>query len=86
VHPSGTVRLIAGLEALNGLVLIGWSASFTYLTMEKVWDTKRESAGRYPLRASQSSVSIIDERRVHGFAGEAFGHALEPLQSPRRAL
>jgi hypothetical protein len=51
VHPSGTVRLIAGLEALNGLVLIGWSASFTYLTMEKVWDTKRESAG--PLSTSR---------------------------------
>ena len=40
VHPSGTMRLIAGVEALNGLVLIGWSASFTYLTMEKFWDTK----------------------------------------------
>jgi len=28
------MRLIAGAESLNGLVLIGWSASFTYLTME----------------------------------------------------
>ena len=37
VHPRGPLRLIAGVEALNGLVLIGWSASFTYLTMERVW-------------------------------------------------
>ncbi|MGB8274031.1 MAG: ion channel [Alphaproteobacteria bacterium] len=37
VFPLGQVRLITGVEALNGLLLIGWSASFTYLTMEKFW-------------------------------------------------
>ncbi|MHA1112988.1 MAG: ion channel [Alphaproteobacteria bacterium] len=37
VYPLGGMRLIAGVEALNGLLLIGWSASFTYLTMEKFW-------------------------------------------------
>jgi hypothetical protein len=37
LHPSGVMRLIAGIESLNGLVLIGWSASFTYLTMEELW-------------------------------------------------
>jgi hypothetical protein len=41
LHPSGAMRLVAGVEALNGLVLIGWSASFTYLTMERFWDTNR---------------------------------------------
>lgn len=35
--PSGPVRLIAGAETLNGLLLIGWSASFTYLAMERFW-------------------------------------------------
>ena len=34
-YPTRGLRLIAGVEALNGLVLIGWSASFTYLAMEK---------------------------------------------------
>ena len=38
---SGPMRLIAGVESLNGLVLIGWSASFTYLTMEKFWEDHR---------------------------------------------
>lgn len=38
LYPSGPLRLIAGLEALNGLVLIGWTASFTYLSMAKFWD------------------------------------------------
>jgi len=38
VHPRGALRLIAGVESLNGLVLIGWSASFTYLSMEQFWE------------------------------------------------
>jgi hypothetical protein len=41
LHPRGPLRLIAGVEALNGLVLIGWSASFAYLTMEEVWRSPR---------------------------------------------
>lgn len=35
--PIGPLRLLAGAEALNGLVLIGWSASFTYIAMERFW-------------------------------------------------
>lgn len=35
--PAGPVRLLAGVEALNGLLLIGWTASFTYLCMERFW-------------------------------------------------
>ncbi len=35
--PVGPVRLLAGVEALNGLLLIGWTASFTYLSMERFW-------------------------------------------------
>ena len=37
VTPEGPVRLVAGVEALNGLLLIAWSASFLYLSMEKYW-------------------------------------------------
>jgi hypothetical protein len=37
VIPHGALRLIAGVESLNGLVMIGWSASFTYLWMERLW-------------------------------------------------
>ncbi|WP_119421699.1 ion channel [Desertibaculum subflavum] len=36
--PHGALRLVSGVEALNGLVMIGWTASFTYLAMEKLWD------------------------------------------------
>lgn len=37
VYPVANVRLISGVEALVGLLMIGWSASFTYLAMEKFW-------------------------------------------------
>lgn len=30
-------RLISGAEALTGLVMIAWTASFTYLLMERYW-------------------------------------------------
>ena len=35
--PVGPVRLLAGVEALNGLLLIGWSASYIFLSMERFW-------------------------------------------------
>ena len=38
LFPTGVLRLVAGVEALMGLVLIGWSASFTYLSMQRSWD------------------------------------------------
>ncbi|HMM65970.1 MAG TPA: potassium channel family protein [Dokdonella sp.] len=37
--PSGPIRLLAGIEALNGLLLIGWSASYIYISMERFWSS-----------------------------------------------
>jgi hypothetical protein len=37
VYPVDNVRLITGVEALAGLLMIGWSASFTYLAMQTFW-------------------------------------------------
>ena len=37
VLPHGDLRLLAGLEALNGILLIGWTASYTFLSMERFW-------------------------------------------------
>jgi len=39
--PVGPVRLLAGVEALNGLLLIGWSASYTYIAMERFWSADK---------------------------------------------
>jgi hypothetical protein len=46
VVPVGPLRMLAGTEALNGLLLIGWSASYTYLAMERFWNA--EGDGRTP--------------------------------------
>jgi hypothetical protein len=37
VAPSGAIRFMAGTEAVLGLFLIAWSATFTYLEMEQHW-------------------------------------------------
>ncbi len=34
---TGPVRFLAGTEALTGLVLVTWSASFTFLEMQRFW-------------------------------------------------
>ena len=42
IVPEGHLRIIVGIEALQGLILIAWSASFTYLVMEKFWSRGRQ--------------------------------------------
>jgi hypothetical protein len=37
VVPVGAIRFVAGLEALTGLVMITWSASYTFLEMQRDW-------------------------------------------------
>lgn len=38
IFPHGAAQLITGVEVLNGLILIGWSATFTYFSVQKLWD------------------------------------------------
>jgi hypothetical protein len=46
VVPSGAVRILTGTEALLGLALITWSASFAFLEMQRDWtEFRRPSAG-----------------------------------------
>lgn len=40
IEPLGDIRFLAGLEALTGLVLIAWTASFMYLEMSRYWQDK----------------------------------------------
>lgn len=37
IAPSGQIRFMTGMEALVGLVMITWSASFTFLEMQRDW-------------------------------------------------
>jgi hypothetical protein len=38
IVPGGDLRLLAGMEALNGLLMIGWTTSYVYISMERFWD------------------------------------------------
>lgn len=41
IVPRGDLRFLAGLEAITGLSLITWSASFMFMEMTQFWkDTK----------------------------------------------
>jgi hypothetical protein len=35
--PHGALRALAGVETLSGLLLIGWTASFLYMAMQRFW-------------------------------------------------
>lgn len=37
IAPWGDLRFLAGLEALTGLMMITWSASFMFLEMQRFW-------------------------------------------------
>ncbi|GMU45402.1 MAG: hypothetical protein AMXMBFR26_01840 [Porticoccaceae bacterium] len=37
IYPTGDLRLIAALEPLIGILLIGWSTSYTYLAVQRYW-------------------------------------------------
>jgi hypothetical protein len=39
-------RLMTAVEALTGLVLITWTASFTFLVMQKHWAPDRENSSK----------------------------------------
>ena len=38
IFPHGRLRVMAGVEALNGLVLIGWSVSLSYFAIQNFWE------------------------------------------------
>ena len=44
ITPTGYIRLLTGFEGLLGLIMITWSASFTFLEMQRLWDD-REGVG-----------------------------------------
>ena len=42
IYPTGPIRFTAAFEALTGLVMITWSASFTFVAMSRYWTEFRE--------------------------------------------
>lgn len=44
MYPLGPLRMLAGVEVLNGLLMIGLSVTLTYWAMEKLWSVQRARA------------------------------------------
>jgi hypothetical protein len=42
VYPTGAIRLVSGIEGINGLFLIAWSTSFTYFVMDRLWPLRSD--------------------------------------------
>ncbi len=45
IVPEGVMRLLASFEPLNGLILLGWSASFIYVEVQRNWPRETAPAG-----------------------------------------
>ncbi len=37
IYPTGPLRMVCGIESLVGLLMVSWTASFTYLEMRRYW-------------------------------------------------
>jgi hypothetical protein len=46
VTPTGGLRLLVGVEAITGLILIGWTITFTYIVTEKYLVHRKEKHGK----------------------------------------
>ncbi|MFZ4126283.1 MAG: ion channel [Rickettsiales bacterium] len=47
VYPKGDMRLMIAVEAILGLILIGWTITITYFATEKYLIHKREKHGKH---------------------------------------
>ena len=41
IVPKGELRILTGVEALTGLILIGWTTSFLFVEMQRFWERNR---------------------------------------------
>lgn len=62
IYVNGPLRLLASLEPLAGLILIGWSVSFTFLIMGLDWGMDiRPSLDARVVRISKANPRIDSE-------------------------
>lgn len=60
IQPQGHIRFITALEALNGFLLITWSASFTFLAMGRLWPWDNQCGQSL---MGESSQTVPQQRR-----------------------
>lgn len=47
IEPLGGIRFVAGVEAITGLSLITWSASFMFMEMTQFWEDEDQRAKEF---------------------------------------
>jgi hypothetical protein len=80
IVPHGPLRLLAGAEALTGLLMIGWSTSHLFVWMEQSWKTTAFSQRSRPGLPHQGQPGTRCMREVD--AGPPREHET-PLESWR---
>jgi hypothetical protein len=45
IVPTGPLRFYVGIEAIAGLLLIAWSASYTFIVLQRSWANRRADLG-----------------------------------------
>lgn len=60
IDVTGSLRLLASIEPINGLILIAWSGAFTYLAVQRHWESRMKRAAaaahRLPSRFGRRKV------------------------------
>jgi hypothetical protein len=69
ISPTGDLRLMVSIETLNGLLLLGWTTSYTYIAMQKYWEehangTHITKAAPVPDPRALSAVGTDDRDRA----------------------
>lgn len=58
--PVGAMRMLSAAEGLAGLALITWSASFTFLAMQRFWPHPLEEEKRNSKDKAKRSIDKVD--------------------------
>ena len=66
ITPNGPLKFLTGLEALTGLVLITWTASFLFIEMQKYWSDhgRRTQPCSADHRRDKPEMAIDPGRRI----------------------
>jgi hypothetical protein len=65
IYPTGDLRLIAALEPLVGMLLIGWSGSYTYLAVQRYWPKLNDSSSMSLPRCRACDGRVSGRGRSH---------------------
>jgi len=55
IEPLGGIRLVSGIEAITGLSLITWSASFMFMEMTQFWEDENRVLASQATQIAESA-------------------------------